>query len=235
MNISLNPKDEHKNPDLFIDLEGETLGIQVTQFVLRNYLSRSNQARGICQKLSNYVSNNFTPPIKINVQLCTPWESDDIPRGREKLYKRLSKVIADNISENIEILIANNKSLDFNLSRTDFKNIAESYTLTSIPNNHQSNFFGDNNVYFDYGFDNIEIFQEDIKETAVKIYTEKNNGNSDILIVWGDENQFINATDLIITQLEKEFADTSFKSVYYLGFLNILELKERVINCFRIK
>lgn len=233
--FSQNEHDGHKNPDLYVSTEGKNIGVQVTQFVIRDYLSRLNQAKNICEKLSDFISDIYKPPIKINIQICTPWNSDEIPKGREKLYKRLSKEISRSIEKNIGQLTSKNEFLNFDLSRTDFKDIAESYNLLPVPNNHLSNYFGDNNIYIDYGFDYVVIFEEDIKETTQKIYNDKNNGNSEILVIWGDENQFLNTTAHIIKALEEKFMKTSFESVYYLGFHNLKEIKERQITCRKIK
>lgn len=233
--FSHNEKDDHKNPDLFIHIDGKVLGVQVTQFVLREYLSRFNQAKGICEKLSGFISDTYKPPIKVNIQICTPWESDEVPKAPIKKYKRLAKVIAKSISENIDKLTSKNEYLNFNLNTTDLKDIAESYNLYPVPNSHKSNFFGDDNIYIDYGFDNILIFEEDIKETAEKVYNDKNNGKSEILIIWGDRRQFMNTEGFIIKTLKESFKDTSFDFVYFMNFANFLEIQDRDIFVNRIK
>jgi len=235
--FSHNEKDDHKNPDLFIHIDGKVFGVQVTQFVLREYLTRFNQAKGICEKLSDFISNSYKPPIKINIQICTPWESDEVPKPKKptKKYKKLAKVIAESISENIEKLTSENKYLNFNLNKTDFKDIADDYNLYPIPNNRQSNFFGDNNIYVDYGFDDILIFEEDIIKTVKKVYNDKNNGNSEILIIWGDERQFMKTESRIIKVLKEKFMDSTFDFVYFMSFANFLEIQDRVISVNRIK
>ncbi len=235
IDFSPNEDDGHKNPDLYVNTDGRLIGVQVTQFVIRDYLSRFNQAKNICEKLSAFISDIYKPPIKINIQICSPWDSDEIPKGREKLYKRMSKEIANSIEKNIGQLTSKNEFLNFNLSRTDFKDIAESYNLLPVPSHHQSNYFGSNNIYIDYGFDYVVIFEEDIKESAQKIYEDKNLGNSEILVIWGDQNQFLNTDEHIIKALEEKFTSTSFTSVYYLGFHNLKEVKERRITYRKIK
>jgi hypothetical protein len=233
--FSHNEKDDHKNPDLFIHIDGKVFGVQVTQFVLREYLSRFNQAKRICEKTSKFISDYYKPPIKINIQISTPWDSDNVPKSPIKNYKKLSKIIADSISENIEKLTSENKYLNFNLNKSDFKNIADDYNLYPVPDSHQSNYFGDNNVYVDYGFDDILIFEEDIIKTVDKVYNDKNNGNSEILIIWGDERQFMNTGIKIIKALKEKFKDTTFDLVYFLSFANYLDIQDRVISVNRIK
>jgi len=233
--FSPNKKDDHKNPDLLIHLDGKINGIQVTQFVLREYLSRFNQAKRVCEKLSGFISEIYKPPIKINIQIGTPWDSDEIPKAPIKKYKKLAKVIADKISENIEKLNLKNEYLNFYLNNTEFKDIAEVYNLYPVPNGNKSNFFGDNNIYIDYGFDNVLIFEEDVKETADKVYNDKNEGNSEILIIWGDERQFMKTEKHIIKALTERFEDTTFELVYFMTFVNFLEIQDRVISVNRIK
>ncbi len=233
---SLNPKDDHKNPDLFVHLDGKIFGVQVTQFVLREYLSRFNQAKRICEKLSQFISDIYTPPIKVNVQICTPWDSDEVPKAPIKKYRKLASEIADKISANIGELTSKNEYLNFNLNNTntDLKDIAESYNLYPIPNGRKSNFFGNNNIYIDYGFDNVLIFKEDIEETADKVYNDKNDGNSEILIIWGDERQFMDTEKHIIKALHERFQNTTFESVYFMSFVNLLEIQDRVISVNKI-
>lgn len=232
--FSPNEKDDHKNPDLNVHLDGELIGVQVTQFVLSEYLSKFNQAKRICEKISKFVSNNYQPPIKINVQICTPWESDKIPKAREKKYKKLSTKIATKIKENIDLLKTENKYLNFDLDKSDFGDIADNFNLYPIPSNYKSNYFGDNNVYIDYGFDNILIFEEDIKQTTEKVYNDKNEGNSEILIIWGDKRQFMNTEKKIIKSLKDKFKNTTFDLVYFLTFENVLDIKDKVISVDRI-
>lgn len=233
--FSHNEKDDHKNPDLFMHIDGKVYGVQITQFVLREYLSRFNQAKRICEKLSKFISDIYKPPIKVNIQICTPWDSDEAPKSSMKKYKILSKEIAKKIHENIDKLSSKSEYLNFNLSNTDLKDIAESYNLYPVPDTHKSNFFGDNNIFVDYGFDNILIFEEDVKETVNKVYDDKNNGNSEILIVWGDERQFMNTEEKIISRLKAKFENTTFQLVYFLTFKNLLEIQDRTIIVDRIK
>lgn len=233
--FSHNAKDDHKNPDLLIHLDGKVYGIQVTQFVLREYLSRFNQAKRICEKLSKFISDIYEPPIKINIQISTPWNSDEVPKSPTKKYKKLAKEIANKISENIEVLTSKNEYLNFYLNKTEFKEIAEDFNLYPIPQENKSNFFGNNNVYIDYGFDDILIFEEDIQETAEKVYNDKNNGNSEILIIWGDERQFIDTEKHIIKALTEKFENTTFESIYFISFVNFMAVKDRVISVNKIK
>ncbi|MDG1309422.1 MAG: hypothetical protein P8P13_02880 [Flavobacteriaceae bacterium] len=232
--FSPNSKDDHKNPDLLIHLDGKVYGIQVTQFVLREYLSRFNQAKRICEKISGYITETYKPPIKINIQISTPWDSDEVPRAPAKKYKKLAKEIANKISENIEILKSKNEYLNFHLNKSEFGDIADDFNLYPVPKGNKSNFFGDNNIYIDYGFDDVLIFKEDIEDTADKVFKDKNNGNSEILIVWGDERQFMNTEKHIIQALTERFSETTFESIYFISFVNFLDIQDRVISVNKI-
>jgi hypothetical protein len=233
--FSPNKEDDHKNPDLLFHIEGKLVGVQVTQFVLREFLSRFNQAKGICEKLSGFISDIYKPPITINVSICTPWDSDEVPKGRIKIYQKLAEIIAKSISENIDLLIMKGSYLNFNIHQPNLKDIAESYSLLAVPNYFETSLFGGNNVYIDYGFDNVLIFKEDIEETAKKIYHDKNNGNSQILHIWGDSRQFMNTENHIIEALKEQFKKTTFELVYFMAFANLLEVHDRVIYVNRVK
>ncbi|WP_439185792.1 hypothetical protein [Carboxylicivirga taeanensis] len=234
MYFSHNPDDDHKNPDIFVHLDGKQRTVQITQFVISDYLSKVNQARQTCEKLSDLISKIYKPPIKVNIQICTPWSSDEIPQGRKNVYKKLAKVIAKSISENIEKLTAKNEYLNFHLDKTDFSSIAENYNLYPVPENYHSNFYGSNNIYIDYGFDNINIFEEDIATEVNRIFNKKNDGKSEILVIWGDANHFMNTESIIIEYLQKKFKSSSFKYVYFLTFHNVLDIEKRVIRCKQV-
>jgi len=234
LDFSHNEKDDHKNPDLFVHIDGKVFGAQVTQFVLREYLIRFNQAKNICEKISGFISDIYTPPIKINIQISTPWDCDKVPKAPIKKYKKLSKLIAKSISENVDKLTTKSEYLNFYLNNTEFDDIADNYNLYPVPNSHKSNFFGSNNIYIDYGFDDILIFEEDIKETVDKVYNDKNNGNSEILLIWGDQRQFMNSEINIVKALERKFVNTSFEMVYFITFANYLNIKDRTIYVNRI-
>lgn len=229
-----NQDDSHKNPDLFVHLDGKLIGVQVTQFVLNDYLLKFNQAKRICEKLSKLISNEFLPPIKINVQISTPWNNNELKKTNPKIFKKLSKEIANCIKQNISTLSTKNEYLNFRLNEFDYKDVADDYNLYPVPSTHQSNYFGDNNIYVDYGFDDISISKEDIIDTVNKIYNDKNNGKSEVLLIWGNENEFMNTNKVIIDCLKQKFSKTSFKSVYFLTFHNTLVMNDRVIFCDKI-
>lgn len=229
-----NTKDDHKNPDLFVHVEGELMSVQVTQFVLNDYLLKFNQSKRICEKLSNFISNEFLPPIKVNVQISTPWDNNQIQRKPIKIFKKLAKEIANSIKNNITILSTKNEYLNFQLNKFDFKDVADDYNLYPVPNDYQSNYFGDNNIYVDYGFDDILVFKEDIIDTTDKIYNDKNNGKAEVLLIWGNDNEFMNTNKVIIDCLKQKFSETSFKSVYFLTFQNTQIVDDRVIYCDKI-
>ncbi|MDT0691083.1 hypothetical protein RM549_14915 [Salegentibacter sp. F188] len=230
---SQNLNDDHKNPDLLIHMDERIHTVQVTQIVLNNYLTKFNQTKRLCEKISNFIRDVYTPPIKINIQIYPPWEIEEPPKAPIKVYRRLSKTIAKSISENIENLSAKNEILNF---KTDdiFNKIADGYNLLSVPKNRVSHYFGDKNVYVDYEFDAIKISVENIESATNKIFTDKNNGNSEILLIWGDQNQFMGTEQLIIKNLKDQFVKSTFKSIYFLAFQNTLEVEKREILCVKV-
>lgn len=232
--FSPNENDENKNPDIFIHIDGKVQSAQITQIVLNEYLRKFNQTKKLCEKISNLIVDVYKPPIKINVQIYPPWEAEEPLKTSGKIHKQAAKIIADSISQNIEKLKLENKFLNFDFDKRVFGNFADSFNLLPIPNAHQSNYFGDNNVYIDYEFDDIKISQEDIVGSVNKVFNDKEGGNSDILLIWGDQNHLMNTEPLIFEKLKEKFKETSFKSVYFLCFQNIAELENRKIFCSKV-
>jgi len=232
--FSHNENDENKNPDIFIHIDGKIQSAQITQLVLNGYLKKFNQTRKLCEKISNLIVEIYKPPIKINVQIYPPWEAEEPLKTTGKVHKKAATIIANNISENIGTLMSENKFQNFDFDKNVFGNFADSFNLLPVPNIHQSNYFGDNNVYIDYEFDDIKISKEDIENSVNKIFIDKEDGNSDILLIWGDLNHFMDTMPLIFEKLQEKFKETSFKSVYFLCFQNTAEIENGKMYCSKV-
>ncbi len=124
--------------------------------------------------------------------------------------------------------------MNFAFDKVVSRKFADAFNLYPVPDTHKSCYFGDNNVYIDYEFDDIKISEEDLKYSAEKIYDDKNGGNSDILIIWGDQNQFLKTENLIIKELKEKFRETTFHKVYFLAFHNTVTINNIRILCLRI-
>ena len=233
--FSPNKNDENKNPDIFIHLDGKLQSAQITQIRLNDYLTKFNETKNLCNKLSKLITEIYKPPLKINIQIYPPWEAEEPIRSKHKIHKRIAKVIALSLSENIDKLSTNNEFLNFDLDKSIFRDFADSYNFYPIPDNCKSNYFGENNVYIDYEFDDIKISEEDIINAVNKVYTDKNNGHSQILIIWGDQNQFMGTESKIYNQIQKKFINSSFESIYFLFFYNTLDIEIRTISCWKIE
>lgn len=232
--FSHNESDENKNPDIFIHIDGKIQTAQITQIVLNDYLQKFNQTKRLCEKISKLIVEVYKPPIKVNIQIYPPWDEEEPPKSNGRMHKKIAKIIADSILKNIETLSSKNEYINFNLDKSIFGDFADSYNLYPVPNPHYSNYFGDNNVYIDYEFDDIKISEEDIYNSVNKVYEDKNGGNSDILLIWGDQNQLMNTEHLIAKNLQEKFKNTTFKSVYLLFFRNNIEVGRRQVFCSKI-
>jgi len=80
-----------KIPIYSLHIDGKLVGVQVTQFVLNDYLFKFNQAKRICRKLSKFISDEFLPPIKINIQISTPWDNNQLQKKPIKVLKNFQK------------------------------------------------------------------------------------------------------------------------------------------------
>jgi hypothetical protein len=232
--FSHNENDENKNPDIFIHIDDKIQSAQITQLVLNDYLKKFNQTRKLCEKISKLIVEIYKPSIKINVQIYPPWELEEPVKTTGKVHKKAAEIIANKISENIGTLMSEKRFQNFDFDKKVFGNFADSFNLLPIPNTHQSNYFGNNNVYIDYEFDDIKISKEDIENSVNKIYDDKENGNSDILLICGDLNHFMGTMPLIIEKLKEKFKETSFKSVYFLCFKNIVGIENTKMYCLKV-
>jgi hypothetical protein len=231
---SPNPADDHKNPDTYIHLDGKLEGVQIVRFPLNDYLTNFNQTKKLCEDISGYITNKYKPPTKINIQIYPPWKSEKPPKFSNKMRKKLAKELARALEKNIETLMEKKEYLNFEFDRNTFGKVADSFNLYPIPFDYHSNFFGDNNVYIDYEFDSIQISEEDIISACDKIYSDKDGGNSEILLIWADKNYLMGTENLIANKLKKRFQKTTFDSIYFLAFHNLLDIQERFYNCEKI-
>jgi hypothetical protein len=232
--FSPNNNDEHKNPDIFIHIDGKIQSVQIAQIVLNEYLTKFNQTKKLCEKISQFVVDIYKPPIKVNIQIYPPWENEEPSRTTGKVHKQAANIIADSIFQNIEKLMSEYKFINFEFDKKIFMNFADSFNLLPVPDGHQSNYFGDNNVYIDYEFDEIKISKDDIANSVNKVFNDKEGGNSDILLIWGDLNHFMGTMPLIFEKLQEKFKVTSFKYVYFLCFHNTAEIENRKMYCSKV-
>lgn len=230
--IKLSEDDSHKKPDVYITINDNIKGIQITQFMLNNYLSRFNQSRKLCERMSKNISNIVKPEIKINIQVFSPSKRKDIvPQSSKKTFSKLANLIASKISENTDFLKSNNKYLNFHISDKKLTDIAVGFNLYPVPNDCHSNYYGSNGIYIDYRFDDIYISKNDILNEVDKVYNSKNNGKAEILLIWADQKQLMDKYYEIRDALKEKFqSNTTFETVCFMSFYNLLDIKQREIN-----
>ncbi len=225
----INPNDKNKGADVIGKIDGITKGIQITQFVLNNYLSRFNQAKKLCLSISEDIARIYNPSIKINVQIFgADKRKDIIPVANSKTFKKLAKIIAEKIEENIKKIINNEDDLIFPVGDKDLEKITPGFHLQQIPPLHYSSYFGCGNIFIDYGFDDIFIAEGDLQKEAERIYEKKNGGKSEILLIWSETKQLMDKGNEACEILRQVFHQTTFESIYFMSFDNVKGFQNKI-------
>ncbi len=213
--------DSNKGPDLIASIDSQEKGIQVTRFVLNDYISRFNKAKDACILISKEIQKIVNPHFQVNSQLWVSHKDNDfVPIIVKKEYRKIAQIVGERLRENIEFLEKNNGYLNFDIENKALRKKIGGYNLCRIPNESYSSYFGVGKVFIDLGFDNIFFKDDDIQFEIDKIYQSKNEGKSEILLIWSDRKELMGYEEKVIKLLRKKFSQTTFENVYFTTFLN---------------
>ena len=227
--LSLSKDDSNKGPDLIASINSEFKGIQVTRFVLNDYMARFNKAKNACELISKEIQKNITPLFKVNSQLWVSHKDNDfVPNMDKREFRKIASIIADKLKENIETLKNKDGFLNFDIDDLKLRKKIGGFNFQKIPEDSYSSYFGKGKVFIDLGFDNIFFKDSDIISEIEKIYESKNGGKAQILLLWSDRKELMGQDNLIIERLKKKFVKTTFEDVYFMTFLNKKNIKPDV-------
>ena len=220
--------DSHKKADTIVKLEnGKTIKVQVTRFTLTEYLNRRKVAENKVEKIIKEVNKIKKVDIPVNVTFHTLKQKNHFPNST-KIDRALAKLIVETITLKRKELEEPGVFIREEIMDNKINQYCPIITLQRIPEGNFSNFYGRDNLFIDMDFDNITFTQKDIDKESQNIFNKKNNGESDVLLIWADSFELLYDIEPFGESLEKQFKETSFEEVYFLKFHNRLDFTGKI-------
>jgi hypothetical protein len=215
--------DSNKGADVAVKILNEkTKTIQVTRFTLTDYLKR----RKIAEKKVEYLISQILKIVEINFPVnvtISPLKAKKLPPGNKKFDDLLAAYIGKLITTHKEKLQSSTEFVNCPVTINSLNEFIPFITLQSIPKEFYSNFFGRNNLFINYEFDNVIFTKDDIEKECANIFNKKNNGKAAILLIWADTFEILYNPKEIGICLEKQFKNSSFEEVFFFSFYNRLD------------
>jgi hypothetical protein len=139
------------------------------------------------------------------------------------VINEFAKEIAKHIKDNSDSLKSTKDFINCKVLNLKMKDFSPVITLQRIPDGFYSNFFGRDNIFIDLDFDNVIFSEEDIENECINIYNKKNEGKSNVLLIWADTFEILQEPKYIIEKLKLKFESSSFNEVFFLNFYNRLD------------
>ncbi len=220
--------DSHKKADSIVKLEnGKIIKVQVTRFTLTEYLNRRKIAENKVEKIIKEINKIEKINIPVNITFNAHKYAKLLPNS-SKFNRAVANLIVEEISKNKEKLEKSGVFINEIVNDEKLKEYLPIITLQRIPDGHNSNYFGRDNVFIDMDFDNITFTQDDIDKESLNIYNKKNGGESEVLLIWADTFEILYDTIPFKESLEKQFSESSFEEVYFFKFYNRLEFTGQI-------
>lgn len=216
--------DSNKKPDSLVKLEnGKIIEVQVTRFTLTDYLNRRKISENKVEKIIKEINKLEKIKFPVNITFHTHKDTNLLPNS-QKIYRAVAKTIIDTISKKTVELKEPSKFINETVKDKKLIKYIPVITLQRLPAGSYSNFFGRDNVFIDLDFDNVLFTKSDIEKECLKIYNRKNNGQSNVLLIWADTFEVLYDAKPIGQTLENQFEKSSFDEVYFFKFFNRLDI-----------
>ena len=234
--IELNEQDKNKGPDINARIDGKDIGIQLTRLVPNEYLTRKQAAYEksflIAKEIARTVKINF--PININIY-PQKTESIGIPSRRLKSNKALINEIVQNLENDIDKIQVGSDFITKSVIDKKAQEIAKSYTFNKIPEGQYSIFPGVNNIFVNIEFNLIHITDSELIQQIDKIYENKNQGSSQVLIIWADQHEILEQVKEVAEMIRNKFIESSFREVFLMTFLDRTDLFRNSLKIMKLK
>ena len=237
--IELNKDDSNKNHDLLIRQNSIEKTLQITRLTFTKYDERKSVAKQKSINIALAITKEVKIDFKLNVNIFPTETKDKIPlrsikSKRNVTESKLTSFIEESIKKNQDALKSKSDPIwlkvDEELSK-HFKFIV----LNPIPKNCYSRFYGTNNVFINYDFNDIAYDERDIGKSIHELYEKKNNGSSEILLIWANIFELRLHLNFIVQKLHEKFIESSFKEVFLMTFEDNIGLFRDSLELWPIK
>lgn len=221
--IELCEDDSNKKSDIVIKENDEIKSIQITRLTFTKYEERKAIAKKRSLAFAEAITKDLQIDFKLNVNIFSKSKKDQIPlkdlkNKRNKIEKRLIEFIVKSINNHKNKLSVENKPIPIQIQDSTLSKYYSFLNLNPIPKESYSRFHGLNNVFINYDFDDVSFDKEDVEKSINELYNKKNEGSSDILLIWANVFELVSLKEYIADQLRNKFMNSTFKEVFLMTF-----------------
>lgn len=234
--IELNDYDENRGSDINTRIDGKDIGIQLTRLVPDSYMTRKKVAYDKSLFVASEISQRIEPDFPLNINIYPQYiDQVGIPSKNLKSNIALIDEIAQNLKNDLSKLKSESETIFKSVYNKKAQEIAKSYTFNPIQKDQYSSFPGKDNVFVNFEFDLIHITDIELSAQINKIYNNKNNGSSQILIIWADQHEILEQIKEVSQMINKKFQDSSFQEVFFMTFLDRIDLFRDTLKIIKVK
>lgn len=239
--IKLSEDDSNKGSDTKCIWDGEEKGIQVTRFAISN--SRSTSI--VAQKVSIKILENIYERLNLKYRVVVSFDSifddsnDIVKLKKKKLEKLCDYIVEKASSHNPEHL--GKKGLKYwmfpyaievpEFLKPDITRIIIQYP----PDDHVMHVPGRDKIWINWNFNKRTIDENIIATESESIFKKKNEGKSEILLIWCDLDEVFNRIEEILNELKSKFQKTTFEYVFLVALHDREDKRQNGFKLYLIK
>lgn len=218
--IQLAENDSHGNPDVFVKINGQTMGVQLTKLTMNDAVKNIEVANYKVDELLAFVPISLKIPKPVNIYLYLPnaIKARKLPFIPEKKKEELIECIVKEISKNHDKLFGPNPEMVYLPFTDDFHGLAEFATISVVPENMYSTFVGHNSIHLSYEIDNYNWNEDDLNKEIQRIIDRKAKGSHDILLIWGEQYELLYRHEEVGNHIRNAISQSALNEVHFLTF-----------------
>lgn len=238
--IEISKDDSNKKPDALITENGVRKGIQITQLQFTNHEARKAIANDLNKQIADSLSLSLTCPLRVIINIFPAINKSliplkDIRKGKAKIISSLISFISQSLHAKLQTLSEDSSPsytfIDTGLLKPHFSHIV----FNPVPKGAYPRFYGRKNIYVNMDMNDTSYDLNDLDDAINEIYKKKNNGLSEVLLIWADEQELALNKRPAAERIFSKFIASSFKEVYFMTFQNNVALFEKSLELWQLK
>lgn len=242
--IEINTDDSSGQPDVNASLDGEKIGIQLTELKFGHRPESEDVSNRLTNKIIDKILETIKPDVPIVANICTHYDHLNIVlHMRKKHVNELSKIIIEGIrnKEYSTSFIEMQKS-PASISKTkllpipkSLKKVISGLFIQKIPEGDISYCPGREKLYVNFGFKQITYSKTILIKMVETIIEKKKESKADILMIWSGDIEFLSKEEIIVSIISDKIKNLSFPYIFYFSFLNTTEAFNANKKVFKIR
>jgi len=235
-----NNDDSHKKADVYFKENGGKKGMQITQLLFTQHEARRIAADNKNKEFVHAILKLIRPKRPVIINIMPQAAKSQIPlfdvkRGKSKIEAEIIDFIAESIKVHQATFDTENNPIWIPVEGERLNKHIRTIVLNPVPPGCFPRFYGRDNIYVNYDFDDVSFNDNDIDNAVSDIFIKKNNGKSEILLIWSDDHELAAQKRKVVEKLYLKFYSSSFKEVYFMTFYNHIEMFIKSLELWPIK